>query len=338
MRHFPYDPAKPLPNLFYNSDNFLEKYNININRVQGNISNRLHYHDFFQIYYVVSGTYKDTVNGQEIICDSGSVVLIMPYTVHAPNTKDALSENPDIVSLSFRAEDFQIKGIPFFPLTFKTSAYENKILPTVLHICHEDKPLADRLMSEIHSEYKKKSDMFLTKLFDCLNAFLFLCAKASDTSDSPRLIHSRSVRTKVICERIREIKKGCAQKLLIDDIAASVMMSRSTFTKNFREVTGMTFHDVVTQIRLMKAVELLRYTKKSIAEIASEVGFSSNAHFTKECIKMFRLPPQPLRREMAELTRMHKDEITKWDMENAWANIRPTELRLEHFNNSIGNK
>lgn len=338
MRHFPYDPAKPLPTFFYNGDNFLEKYNININRVQGNIVNRPHYHDFFQIYYIVSGTYKDTVNGREIACGAGSVVLIMPYTVHAPNTKDTLSENPDIVSLSFHAEDFLIKGIPFFPLTFEFSAYENKILPTFFNLRNEDKPLADRLMSEIHSEYKKKNNMFLTKLFDCLNTFLSLCAKASDTSASPRLIHSRSVRTKVICESITEIKTDCSKKWLIDDTAATAMMSRSTFTKNFREVTGMTYHDTVTQIRLMKAVELLRYTKKSIAEISEEVGFSSNAHFTKECIKMFHLPPQPLRREMAKLTRMHKSEIEKWDIENAWANIRPAELRLEHFNNSIGKK
>ena len=338
MRHFPYDPAKPLPNIFFSDDNFLEKYSININRVTGNIANRPHYHDFFQIYYVVSGSYKDTVNGQKIICDAGSVVLVMPYTVHAPNTKDLLSENPDIVSLSFHTNDFQIKGIPFSPLSFEASAYENKILPTFLHIRPEDKPLADRLMSEILSEYKKKSDMFLTKLFDCLNTFLSLCAKASDTSMSPRLIHSRSSRANAIYKTVREVKKDCSQKWLIDDTAVAAMMSRSTFTKNFREVTGMTYHDTVTQIRLMKAVELLRYTRKGIAEIAEDVGFSSNAHFTKECIKMFHLPPQPLRREMAERTRMHKSEIEKWDIENAWANIRPAELRLEHFNNSIGKK
>ncbi len=338
MRHFPYDPAKPLPAFLYSRDNFLEKYHFTINRVNKNTVNRPHYHDFFQIYYVISGTYKDTINNQEIVCDAGSVVLIMPYTVHAPNTVDSVSENPNILSLSFRSDDFQAKGIPFSPLTFDTSAYENIIIPTFLHICKEDKPLADRLMTEIHSEYQKKSDMFLTKVFEKLNTFLALCAKASNVTISKRMIASASSRARVIGETIKKVKQDCSQKWLIDDAAKDSMMSRSTFTKNFREVTGMTYHDIITQIRLMKSVELLRYTRKSIAEIAEEVGFSSNAHFTKECIKMFHLPPQPLRREMAERTRMHQDEITRWDTETAWSYIRSAELRLEHFNNSIGKK
>ncbi len=338
MRHFPYDPKKPLPNFFYNNDNFLEKYHINVNRVTDNMVTRPHFHDFFQIYYVVSGSYKDTVNGEEIVCGAGSVVLVMPYTVHAPDTSEISAGNRNILSLSFLADDFPSKGIPFSPLTFKTSAYGNTLLPTFLQISEDDKHIADRLMEEIQSEYKKKSDMFLTKLFECLNSFLSLCAKVSDSPVSPRFIHSQSMRAKVIGETVRKIKRDCSLRWLIDDVAKTSMMSRSTFTKNFREVTGVTYHDMVTQIRLMKAVNLLRYTRKSIAEIADEVGFSSNAHFTKECIKMFTIPPQPLRREMAERTRMHQDEVARWDAETAWSHIRPAELRLEHFNNSIGKK
>ncbi|MBE6911363.1 MAG: helix-turn-helix domain-containing protein [Ruminococcaceae bacterium] len=338
LRHFPYTPAKPLPALFYNANNFLEKYHFNINRVSKNIVNRPHYHDFFQLYYVLSGSYKDTINRKDVICDSRSVTLTMPYTTHALNTTAEVSEDPEVLSLSFHADDFHKKGIPFTFLTFNSAAYENKILPTHLHIYDEDKPLADKLMMEIHSEYQKKSGMFLTKVFENLNLFLSLCAKASSEVVSSRFIAAASARGKTITNTIKKIKQDCSKKWLIDDAAKASMMSRSTFTKNFREVTGMSYHEVVTQIRLMKSVELMRYTRKSIAEIAEEVGFSSNAHFTKECIKMFTLPPQQLRFRMAEITRLRQEEIKKWDIETAWSDNRSSELVLEHFNNSIGKK
>lgn len=338
LRHFPYTPAKPLPAFFYDANNFLEKYHFNINRVSKNIVNRPHYHDFFQLYYVLSGSYKDTINGKDVICDIRSVTLTMPYTTHALNTTAEVSENPEVLSLSFHADDFHKRGIPFTFLTFNTAAYENKILPTHLHIYDEDKPLADKLMTEIHSEYQKKSGMFLTKVFENLNIFLSICAKASSEVVSAHYIASASARGKTIANTIKKIKQDCSKKWLIDDAAKASMMSRSTFTKNFREITGMSYHDIVTQIRLMKAVELMRYTRKSIAEIAIEVGFSSNAHFTKECIKIFHLPPQSLRREMANRTRLRKDEIEKFDTETAWSYVRSAEVRQEHFNNSIGKK
>lgn len=336
MRYFPYDPTKPLPVFLYNSQDFLEKYHFNINRINENSITRPHYHDYFQLYYILSGSCRDTINGTDIVCNAGDVVLAMPYTTHAINTVGA--KDFKALSFSFRSDIFRTKGIPLYPLTFNFTAYENKIIPTFFHISPEDKLVADRLIMEMHSEYQRKSNMLITKVFKNLNAFLSLCAKASDTVVSPDIILTRSNRATEIGKIVKKLKWDSSGKCLIEKAARDVLMSRRTFTNNFRAVTGITYHDMLTQIRLMKAVDFLRYTRKSIAEIATETGFSSNAHFTKECIKIFSLPPQPLRRELATQTKLHRDEIVRFNIENEWSNMRPAELRLEAFNNSIGEK
>lgn len=338
MQHFPYDPAKPLPALSYPDNTFLERYRIDVNRVAKISTTRPHYHNFFQLYYVISGSYTDTINGEKIVCGEGSVSLIMPCTVHGPDTTGSCSEGADIISLSFFYDFFQSKGVSFSPLSFKESTYGNKVLPTHFALKGNDKALADKLLKGISLEYRKKSDMFLTKIFDELNIFFSLCANTSDVSLSAQQLAFTSSRAKLFLEIIEKIKNAPSEKWLIDDAARQSMMSRNTFTRNFRKVTGMTYHDVITQIRLMKAVNLMRYTSKSIAEIATEAGFSSNPHFTKECIKMFFLPPSPLRREMAKKTRLRQDEQKRLDDESAWAFIRPSEIRNEHFKNAIGEK
>lgn len=338
MQRFPYAPAKPLPALSYPDSSFLEKYRIDVNRVTNILATRAHYHNFFQLYYVISGSYTDTFNGEKVVCDAGSVSLIMPCTVHAPDTTDSDSQDADIVSLSFFSDFFEAKGVSFSPLSFKASAYGNKLLPTHFRLNEEDKPLADKLLKEISHEYRKKSDMFLTKIFEKINTFFSLCANATDTTISPQRRSVSSSRAKLFYEILEKVKNNPSQKWLIDDIAKLSMMSRSTFTKNFRDVTGMTYHDAVNRIRLMIAANLMQTSQKSIAEIAAEAGFSSNPHFTKECIKMFSLSPAALRREMVKKANLRKDELTQVYNEKAWSYSCSEEILREHFNNSMGRK
>lgn len=338
MQHFPCDPAKPLPALSYPDNTFLEKYRIDVNRVAKISTTRAHYHNFFQLYYVISGSYTDTFNGEKVICGAGSVSLTTPCTAHAPDTTESDARNADIVSLSFFSDFFQSRGIAFSPISFRSSAYGNKILPTHFCLKGEDKLLADKLLKEISSEYRKKSDMFLTKIFDKLNIFLGLCANASDVRITAQQLDFAADRAKHFLAILEKVKNNPGKKWLIEDEAKLAMMSRNTFMRNFRKVTGMTFHEAVTNIRLMRAVNLMRYTRKSISEIAAEAGFSSNPHFTKECIKMFSMPPSPLRREMAKRTKLRQDEQRRLDSETSWAFIRSSEIVEEHFKNSIGEK
>ncbi|WP_460952821.1 AraC family transcriptional regulator [Pseudomonas marginalis] len=78
------------------------------------------------------------------------------------------------------------------------------------------------------------------------------------------------------CQRFLEAP---TQKISIGEMADWSSMSRRTFTRNFRECTGMTFVSWRQQVCLLEATARLSHGS-SITDVAFELGFSSSSAFT----------------------------------------------------------
>ena len=72
-----------------------------------------------------------------------------------------------------------------------------------------------------------------------------------------------------------------AAPLTVDSLANEVAMSRSAFAKRFRDLVGMTPMRYLTEWRMHEASELLQNTDQSMANIAEQVGYASEAAFRK---------------------------------------------------------
>ncbi len=92
----------------------------------------------------------------------------------------------------------------------------------------------------------------------------------------------------------------------------------------------------MTAIRVMKAVVLLKYTQKSIAEISAECGYVDSSHFIKTTNKIFGSPPHRLRKEMIEISQRYKDQKIASEKLHKWESTLDSETRLEHFKISLG--
>jgi len=64
------------------------------------------------------------------------------------------------------------------------------------------------------------------------------------------------------------------------DIAAATGLSRMHFAAQFRVATGLRPHEYLLQRRIERAQELLLTPRKPLVEIAFDVGFKTQAHFT----------------------------------------------------------
>lgn len=67
----------------------------------------------------------------------------------------------------------------------------------------------------------------------------------------------------------------------VDDIAASVSLSRYHFTRVFKKETGYSPHEYLSNIRIRHAKQLLIETSATVEQIAFQSGFSSATHFTR---------------------------------------------------------
>jgi AraC-like DNA-binding protein len=72
-------------------------------------------------------------------------------------------------------------------------------------------------------------------------------------------------------------------------------MSQPQFMKTFKRVAGMTLVAYLSHVRLANGSRLLRETGLTIAEVATEVGFSDQSYFDKRFKRAFGRTPREFR-------------------------------------------
>ncbi|MFC3883581.1 response regulator [Bacillus songklensis] len=86
--------------------------------------------------------------------------------------------------------------------------------------------------------------------------------------------------------------------ITLEQVADYVELSPTYFTKLFKEMTGKTFIDYVTDIRLSRAKTLLRRNRYSLKEISFMVGYKDPNYFSRVFKKQFKLSPRQFQKEI----------------------------------------
>jgi len=71
------------------------------------------------------------------------------------------------------------------------------------------------------------------------------------------------------------------REIAVEEIAAAAYLSEYHFARLFKQISGVTPHVYLANLRLERARKLLAETALPISEIASLVGYQSQSHFTK---------------------------------------------------------
>ena len=83
--------------------------------------------------------------------------------------------------------------------------------------------------------------------------------------------------------------------LSVDAIASEMGMGRSQLYRKIKALTNYSPVELLRNLRLKQARELLTTTEKSVSEIAYEVGFAAPAYFTKCYREMYGETPTDIR-------------------------------------------
>ena len=90
-----------------------------------------------------------------------------------------------------------------------------------------------------------------------------------------------------------------SSSLTLDDIAASIGMSKNYLCNAFKKDTGTTILDCLNNIRIRKAAELIVYSDLSLAQVSEMCGFVSTSHFNRVFAHYTGIPPGQYRRAYA---------------------------------------
>jgi AraC-like DNA-binding protein len=95
-----------------------------------------------------------------------------------------------------------------------------------------------------------------------------------------------------ISKAVTWLKKNFAQAVPVDDLAARVHMSPSTFRQHFRAITGTSPLQYQKQLRLQKARQLMLNQDIDAGSAGGLVGYESASQFSREYSRLFGSPPQ----------------------------------------------
>lgn len=254
-----------------------------------------HTHQFLEINYVYKGACKQVINGTEYLLQEGDLVLM---DVNSRHSIDRLGEHDILINLLFRNQDIslewlgQLQGeqslLYQFLLDDASSKYKRD---KFLIVSTADQPQLKAILQNMMTEY------FLPQTFSqqILSQYL------------PILFYELARCLPRLTEETLELEETTYLKVLkiIDKEFATVSLhklaERLNFNKNYlsnliKEKSGLTFTQIITQRKLMKAQLLLQSTAMPIQEVALTVGFSNKTYFYAKYKEHFGYGPRDERK------------------------------------------
>lgn len=77
----------------------------------------------------------------------------------------------------------------------------------------------------------------------------------------------------------------------VSELAEEMNMSRSNLLRKVKKETQLSVSQLISQVRLQKAMELLKTTSLNVSEVSHEVGFNSPSYFIKCFREYYGYPP-----------------------------------------------
>jgi AraC-like DNA-binding protein len=227
-----------------------------------------HKHDKGQFLYTEGGIVFVKTNNQTFYLPARHYIWIPPNVEHSihPSTEKAIMRNI------------------YFPIK-----EENKYSQTT-----KIYPVNDLIKNLIDYSEDLEGDIKPdTKDFTIMNAFFYLLEKYSSFSLPLALPLPQEERLKEI---ITYLSDNLGKKIKLPEISKQFGISLRSMTRLFSKQLNMTFVEYLTILRILKALELLLETNKSISEICSDIGYTSVPTFSNVFQKMIGVRPAEYRK------------------------------------------
>ena len=238
-------------------------------------------HENLELLFFTYGNGFVRYNTTSYPVQKGDVIVVNSYTIHQVIPNGRIDFFCLIIDNHFcKYNNIDTLKINFTPLI--QDVHLNKCLQNVINEC------------EMHKKFEYTGIKCAV-----LDLLLFLCRNYSSLQTEPFIIRTSSF--ECICRGIDYIKNNLNQKLKLDDVAASVGLSKYYFLREFKKITGCTFSSYINLIRCEYAKVLLSNNQYTIKEVAILCGFDNYSYFTnvfKKYTKMlpseFKNPPTNL--------------------------------------------
>lgn len=253
------------------SDKRFEKDNMEI--ILKNYESRTwyHWHDYFEMEFIVQGQAQYTVNGSNYNLDRGSCYMVTPADFHR------------LTSLT---------PLVIFNVTFNDSVLTKEIYDRI-HLCGQWPAItfSDSEMSfvepvfykllEIYGSSPETCPMRERAMADLLEFLVILYMQKIESREVPDSSVSR-----IVLQAISYIKYNFKNKLTLQSVAATIPITPNYLGAKFKDQMGISFNTYLMHTRLAYAHNMLKSDKFSVEEVAYASGFGTASYFS-DCFRKY---------------------------------------------------
>jgi AraC-like DNA-binding protein len=253
----------------------------------------LHYHDEYEIVYVIKSFGKKFVGDVVEDFSPGDLTLFGTRLPHFfMNDQSFYNGDPSLFCQAIVLQ-FPENYIPESQLQLPEFAAVKKLLKNSangLNFSSETAEIAGSLLDQaLHSSGMERHLVFV-KLIDFLgNASFKPIASPGYKNKIENPGEDRMLKLNTY------VTRNCTQEITIEKAASVAGMNSTAFCRYFKQKTGKTFVNFLNELRIGHACKFLRHGTQPIQNISEEAGFNNISNFNRQFKKITGKSPKEYR-------------------------------------------
>ncbi len=237
-----------------------------------------HYHTYFELYYLESGTRSHMLGDDVYETEPGDFMLFSPYTPHH--------------SYSDNHSPFQRIVLYFLASSVLSQDMLAKLNAAsgMYHPVATDSGVVHSLLQMILKEQNSDAPYSTESMIATLNTLLIRILR-NTTAEPKRESRGR------MNDIIEYIDLHSGEDIKLSDLAAKFYISEYYLCHEFKKYTNRTVVEYINMNRLLRAQRLLAETDDSISSIAEICGFNSLTNFNRTFKGNVGMPPSAFRKQ-----------------------------------------
>ncbi len=244
-------------------------------RVPGFAMTYEHLHDYYEIFYLKSGSCIYYLNNRHYHLSAGDLFIVLPGVSHStsyeglvPCERIVVYCTPDVLPEGFQNGHAEL---------YDNLSHSGKVILVKQGKAHVEM-LLNTMLEENNIPDRYSPELLQLHLMTLL---LTLCRNGIFVHEQ---LQEGSCVSDDIEDALQYIAENFSMPLTLEDVAARINLTPTYLSRKFKQATGSTFKEYTNSIRIRQACQMLLTTDDSITKIAFNCGFNSSNYF-KDCFR-----------------------------------------------------